>query len=79
MEKLSEIELARRGMRKGYFAIDNGKKVDKFFFVWIDRDRRYLISNTSSLKPGMPYEMDRLRQLDDSPNADPVRVEFEIN
>ena len=27
----------------------------------------------------MPYSRDRLRQVDDSPNADPVRVDFEIN
>ena len=27
----------------------------------------------------MPYARDRLRQVDDSPNADPVRVEFQIN
>ena len=53
--------------------------MDKFSFVWIDRDRRYFISNTSSLKPGPPYARDRLRQVDGSLNADPVRVEFEIN
>ena len=27
----------------------------------------------------MPYEKDRLRQVDDSPNADSVRFDFEIN
>ena len=27
----------------------------------------------------MPYARERLKQLGDSPNADPVRVEFEIN
>ena len=53
--------------------------MDKFAFVWVDRDRGYFISDTSSLKPGMPYARDRIRQVDDSLNADPVRVEFEIN
>ena len=27
----------------------------------------------------MPYTRDRLRQVDDIPNADPVHVEFDIN
>ena len=40
MTKFSEIELARRCLWKGYFALDNEKKLDKFAFVWVDRDRR---------------------------------------
>ena len=76
---LYEIELAHRGMRKGYFDLDNEKNLDKLAFIWVDRDRRYFISNTSSLKPGMPYARDRLRQVYDSPNADPFSVEFDIN
>ena len=79
MEKLSEIELVRMGMWKGYFALNNEKKLGKFFFVWVDRDWRYFISNTSSLKPGMPYARDKLIQVDYIPNADTVCVEFEIN
>ena len=74
-----EIYLARRGMWKGYFALNNEKNLDKFAFVWVDRDRRYFISNTSSLKTGMTYASDRLRQVDNSPNAYPVCVEFDIN
>ena len=38
-----------------------------------------VISNSSSLKPVIPYARDRLRQVDDSPNAYPVRVKYEIN
>ena len=47
--------------------------------VMIDRYRRYFISNISSLKYGMPYARERLRQVDDIPNADTVCVDFEIN
>ena len=79
MELFLEIELARTGLWKGYFSLNQEKKLNKFTFVWVDRDRRYFISNASSLKPGMPYARDRLRQVDDSPNADPVCVKFEIN
>ena len=64
---------------EGYFDLDNEKKLDKFAFVWFDRYRGYFISNTSSLKPGLAYARDRLRQVDDSPNEDPVCVEFDIN
>ena len=39
----------------------------------------HLISNTSSLKPGLPYTRDTLRQVDNSTNTDPFCVEFEIN
>ena len=66
-------------MWKGYFALDNKKKLYKFDFVWVDRDRRYFIYNTSSLKPGMPYTRDMLRQVDDSTDVDPVHIEFDIN
>ena len=45
--KYLDIELARRYLWKGYFALDNNKKLDKFAFVWVDRDWRYFISNTS--------------------------------
>ena len=79
MDFFSEIKLAHTGMWKGCFTLDNKKKLDKFTFVWVDRDWRYFISNTSSLKPGMTYARDRLIQVDDIPNVDPVRVEFDIN
>ena len=74
-----EIELVWRVLWKGYFALDNEHKLDKFSFVWVDRGRRYFISNTSSLKPGMPYTRNRLGKVDDSPNEDPFFVEFDIN
>ena len=39
MANLSEIELAWRGLCKGYFAINNEKKLEKFSFIWVERDR----------------------------------------
>ena len=74
MPKFSDIELARRGLWRGYFYLDNEKNLDKFAFVWVDRDRRYFIYNTSSLKPGIPYARDRLRQVDYSSNSYTVHV-----
>ena len=68
MGKLSEIEVARRGLWEGYFDINNEKKLDKFAFVWVDRDRRYFVFNTSPLKHVVTYARDRLIQVDDSTN-----------
>ena len=67
------------GLWKGYFDLDNEKKLNKFAFVWVDRDRRYFISDTSYLKPVMTYAGDNLIKVDNSPNVDPVRVDFDIN
>ena len=53
--------------------------MEKFAFIWVDSERRYLISNTSSLKPGLPYTRDTLRQVNNSTNTDPFCVEFDIN
>ena len=63
-----ETELAWRGLWKGYFDLDKGKKLEKSVFVWADRYQMYFISNTSSLITGMNYSRDRLRKVDDSPN-----------
>ena len=78
-EKLSEIDLAHSGLWKGYFSLDDNTKLDKFAFVWVDRDWGYFIYDTPSLNPGVPYAMDRLIHVNDSPNADQLRVEFDIN
>ena len=74
-----DIELAQRDLWKGYFAPDNKKKLEIFAFIWVERDRSHFISNTLPLKPGLTYRRYRIINLDDSPNADPVFVEFEIN
>ena len=79
LSNISEIELVQRGLWKGYFTLYNKKKLDKFAFFWVDRDQMYFVSKNSSLKPGIKYARDRLRQLDDIPNVDPVNVKFEIN
>ena len=76
---MSEIELARRGLWKVYVYLYNKKKLDKVAFVWVGRDWGYFIYNTTSLKPGVTYASDRLIQVYDIPNADPVSVEFDIN
>ena len=52
---------------------------DLMAFAWVDRDRRYFISNTSNLQPAPPIERRRLRQVDTAPNAPPQLVDLSIS
>ena len=48
-------------------------------FVWVDRERRYFISNCCSLSPGLPYTRIRWRQVDDvATNIEPERLQITI-
>jgi hypothetical protein len=46
-------------------------------FVWVDRDRRYFISNCSSLEEGEPHIRFRWRQGEDT-TSDPERLQLSI-
>ncbi|KAI2511132.1 Transposase IS4 [Fragilaria crotonensis] len=46
--------------------------------VWMDRERRYLISTAGSFEAGTPYQRSRWRQVDQTPNAAPEQVVFTI-
>jgi hypothetical protein len=78
MPYLSRVELHTRGDRYGVVTrfSENGTRL--LAFVWMDRDRRYFISSTSSLEAGMTYVRDRWRQLDETPNAEPSRVTLTV-
>ena len=78
MKALSEIELVDRGDFRGLVSVGDGSN-SLLAFVWMDRDRRYFISTTSSLANGVPYSRERWRQVDvTTPNAPPERVELTI-
>lgn len=79
MKWLSEVELSNRGDRKGLVARNaDGGDVNLLAFVWMDRDRRYFITNTSSLGEGTPVTRERWRQVNQEPNADPERVDLVV-
>jgi len=45
---------------------------NKIAFVWMDRDRRYIIASVASIDNGTPYERRRLQQVRcDSVNGGP--------
>ena len=75
---LSSLPLDSRGAWKGVkTTID---ETDLYAFVWVDRERRYFISNTSSLRHGQPIERSRLRQMEPTEtNAEPLQHTFSID
>ena len=76
MAWLQRVELRNCGDVKGLVAKDE-KGIPKYLsFVWVDRDRRYFISNASSLEPGIPYARNRLRQV--VPGQPPEMVNFAV-
>ena len=80
MQYLGEKELIERGDIYGLVSKDEETgETDMMAFVWMDRERRYFVSSTSSLQMGAPYERKRWRQVDMSPNAEPEQVDLQIN
>mgnify|MGYP006061302161 CR=1 FL=1 len=75
---LSSLSMNGRGEWKGVTTIINGTSL--YAFVWVDRNRRYFITNTSSLCHGRHYVRRRLRQVEAvSTNEEPVQQTFTIN
>ncbi|KAG7341012.1 transposase IS4 [Nitzschia inconspicua] len=77
MTWLSSVELSNRGDHKGLVHLDNDGNPDMMAFVWVDRERRYFISNCSSLVEGDPHVRNRWRQVDDM-QAEPEREELTV-
>ena len=80
MEPLQNTQFNGRGQWKGLFHEGNGTADDPdlMAFTWVDRERRYFISNTSNLRPAPPIERRRLRQVDQTENASPEHVDLLI-
>ena len=76
---LSTVELPQKGDYKGVLCIHPTTGYKLLAFVWVDRERRYFISNCCSLSPGEPYTRTRWRQVEDvTTNIDPERLEITI-
>uniref|UniRef100_A0A7S1V4R2 PiggyBac transposable element-derived protein domain-containing protein n=1 Tax=Grammatophora oceanica TaxID=210454 RepID=A0A7S1V4R2_9STRA len=77
MSYLGSVELQQRDDRHALTTVDSdGTRL--LAFVWMDRDRRYFISSASSMEPGSDNVRQRWRQIDNTPNAEPERVELRI-
>ena len=78
MAYLLRVALQDRGDRKGLVTRGDGGQPSLLAFVWMYRQRRYFISTASSLDAGTPYTRLPWRQVDESPNAEPTRVELTV-
>jgi Transposase IS4 len=67
-----------KGDRLGLMCEDAESGTKLMAFCWVDRERRYFISTCSSLAPGPPCSRWRWRQVDTTPNADPVYMEVMV-
>ena len=76
MVYLQALEFDKRGEWKGL----RNATTSMYAFVWVDCNRRYFITNTSSLSHGTPYKIFQKRQVAPIEYQElPVRVEFTIN
>ena len=68
-----------RGDFRGVVTLHPNGAPSRLAFVWMDRDRRYFISNTSSLAEGAPYIRERWRQVAEvETNEEPQMTELTI-
>ena len=80
MRYLSSLEMLEgRGQRKGVVLKDENGDPTMMAYVWVDRERRYFISSTSSLQEGQPYSRVRWRQMEEeAEDSDARRVELTV-
>ena len=80
MQYLKDVPLLEsKGSRLGVLTNDEPSNTQLCAFVWLDRERRYFISTSSSLAEGAPCRRIRYRQEDDvESNAEPIRKEITI-
>ena len=62
---LSKVELPEKVDHKGIINIEPTTGYTLLAFVWVDRERRYFISNYCSLSQGLPYTRIRYRQIEE--------------
>jgi hypothetical protein len=74
MSYLQGLELQRRGDLKATVFYNANGRPELFAFVWVDRDRRYFVCNGADLEAVEPILRTRLRQVNQSPNAEAERV-----
>jgi len=62
---LSVLPLEERGEHFSYVHTTADGVTDVMAVLWVDRERRYFISSTSTTLPGMPYDRVRWWQVGD--------------
>ena len=76
MAYLQALEFDKRGEWKGL----RNATTSMYAFVWVDRNRRYFITNSSSLSDRTPYTIFRKHQVAPIESQEPpVQVKVTIN
>ena len=78
MAYLQAQELRRRGDQKVLITKDQQGAIEMMAILWVDRDRRYFITNAESMEAAEPIYRRRWRQVNREENAEPQRQELEI-
>jgi hypothetical protein len=76
---LTNVELHQRGDFLALASDPSSNEEPRMAaFVWMDRERRYVIATAGSLAEGTPYSRCRWRQVNQQPNAPPEKVTLSI-
>jgi len=75
---LQNLELGGRGKYKVVASFNNHRLAELLAVLWVDRERRYFISNTEGVSSGEPQYRRRRRQAEDDPFAESTKKEIEI-
>ena len=78
MDNLSQIKLFNRVDLSKLVCRDLSGNPKFLSFVWMYRERRYLIYSASILQEGTPYIRKKWRQVNEEENAEPDNVELKI-
>jgi len=76
MEALSTLEVDTRGDNATYTHSTPEGAVKLMALMWVDRERRYFVSSTSTSMPGEPYDRVRWRQI--AENAERVALSVKL-
>mmetsp|Transcript_13087 Transcript_13087/g.15367 ORF Transcript_13087/g.15367 Transcript_13087/m.15367 type:complete len:489 (-) Transcript_13087:196-1662(-) len=79
MAYLSSREVIERGNSNALYTKDEDGEVALLAGMWVDRDRRYFVSNTETMEGVEPIFRIRWRQADSTLNAEPERQELTLD
>ena len=75
---LNGLELNQRGDHRALLSKDDEGNVEALAVMWVDRERRFFVSNAQSIEQAEPIYRTRWRYVDTTANADPERLEIAI-
>ena len=78
MAYLSSREVIERGNNSALYTKNEDGGIELLAVMWVDRERRYFVSNTETMEGVEPIFRIRWRQVDSTLNAEPERQELTL-